>query len=350
MRKPTLQDVARTAGVSYATADRVINKRGGVAQKSILRVRNAIRDLGYERDFHAANLSRKRHFHFRFVLPNSDHSFFRALHAAVEAETIRQRADRVMLSVVEVPAHDPDAQAAALEADGLDCDCVAIVATEAPRLSAAIKALRARGVSVVTLVGDAAPEFRTAYVGIDNVVAGRMAGRLLRMAHIARPGLVLPVLGALGARDHRERLDGLRAVIAEDGHAIRLCDPIIVHDHPEAMRRQLAQVLAETPSISGIYSIGAGNRGLLDVMAERGSSERPVVVLHELTPTSRTGLERGLIDAVIDQKPAQEVALTIEVMKAIVAGRDWRATVSEITPAIFLKDNLPATGLAGESA
>ena len=59
MRKPTLHDVARTAGVSYATADRVLNERGGVAQKSILRVRQAIEDLGYERDQHAANLSRR---------------------------------------------------------------------------------------------------------------------------------------------------------------------------------------------------------------------------------------------------------------------------------------------------
>lgn len=348
MRKPTLQDVAEAAGVSYATADRVINERGGVAQKSALRVRKAIKDLGYERDFHAANLSRKRHFHFRFVLPSGDHSFFRALHAAVEAEAIRQRADRVMLSVVDVPAHDPDAQAAALEADGLECDCVAIVATESPRLSAAIQALHARGISVVTLVGDAAPEFRTAYVGIDNTVAGRTAGRLLRMAHLARPGLVLPVLGTLGARDHRDRLEGLRAVMVEDGHAIRLCEPVIIHDNPEEMRRQLARALAQTPAISGIYSIGAGNRGLLDVMAECGA-KRPFVVLHELTPTSRAGLENGLIDAVIDQKPAQEVALAIEVMKAIIAGRDWRAGESEITPAIFLKDNLPATGQTGES-
>ena len=35
MHRPTLQDVARAAGLSYATVDRVLNDRGGVAQKSI---------------------------------------------------------------------------------------------------------------------------------------------------------------------------------------------------------------------------------------------------------------------------------------------------------------------------
>ena len=348
MRKPTLHDVAKAAGVSYATADRVLNARGGVAEKSVLRVRKAIEDLGYERDLNAANLSRKRHYHFRFILPNGDHSFFRALRAAVEAEQIQQRAGRVMLSVIEVPALDPDAQAEALEDDALDCDCVAIVATESARLTQAITALHSRGIAVVTLVGDAAPEVRAAYVGIDNVMAGRTAGRLLRMAHAHRPGLVLPIVGTLSARDHRERVEGLQAVLNEAGHDVSALPAVSVQDRSDLMRTRLTEALTTHPQITAIYSIGAGNRGLLDVLAPL-PAPRPFVVMHELTPTTRSGLERGLVDAVIDQKPAREVALAIDVMKAIVAGRDWRDPARDITPTIYLKDNLPVNGSAGET-
>jgi len=347
MRKPTLHDVAKAAGVSYATADRVLNARGGVAEKSVLRVRKAIEELGYERDLNAANLSRKRHYHFRFILPNGDHSFFRALRTAVEAEQVQQRADRVLLSVVEVPALDPEAQAEALEDEALDCDCVAIVATESTRVSEAIAALHGRGISVVTLVGDAAPEVRAAYVGIDNVMAGRTAGRLLRMAHTRRPGLVLPIIGTLSARDHRERVEGLQAVLDEAGHEVTSLPAIAVQDRSDLMRARLTGALAAHPQITAIYSIGAGNRGLLEVLAPM-PAPRPLVVMHELTPTTRSGLERGLVDAVIDQKPAQEVALAIDVMKAIVVGRDWRDPAREITPTIYLKDNLPVTGSTGE--
>lgn len=346
MRKPTLQDVAKAAGVSYATADRVLNARGGVAQKSVLRVQKAIHDLGYERDLHAANLSRGRLYHFRFVLPKGDHSFFRILREAVEAEQAARRADRVMLSIVEVPALDPESLAEALEAEGPECDCIAVVATEAPRITAAISALCERGVAVVTLVGDAAPEARAAYVGINNVTAGRTAGRLLRMAQGARPGRVLPILGALSARDHRERLEGLLAVLDEEGHAITVLPAISVHDRQDLMRSRLTEALAAHPDISGIYSIGAGNRGLLEVL-EGFRGPRPFVVMHELTATTRSGLERDLVDAVIDQKPAQEVALAIDVMKAIAGGRDWRDPARDITPTIYLKDNLPVSGSAG---
>ncbi|WP_335339677.1 LacI family DNA-binding transcriptional regulator [Frigidibacter mobilis] len=64
MRSPTLHDVARSAGVSYSTADRVLNGRGGVAEKSAQRVLRAIEELGYRRDIHAANLSRRRNYRF----------------------------------------------------------------------------------------------------------------------------------------------------------------------------------------------------------------------------------------------------------------------------------------------
>ena len=50
MASPTLSDVAHAAGVSYATADRVINNRGNVAAKSIAKVHEAVATLGYVRN------------------------------------------------------------------------------------------------------------------------------------------------------------------------------------------------------------------------------------------------------------------------------------------------------------
>lgn len=344
MRKPTLRDVARAAGVSYATADRVLNARGGVAAESAQRVRQAIADLGYERDLHAANLSRGRVYHFTFVLPRGDHSFFRALRAAVDSQAAALRAQRISITVQEVPALDPVALAAVLRAMPAEADCLAVVATEAPEIAAALADLRRRGQPVVTLVGDAAPDLRAAYAGIDNRVAGRTAGRLLALAHSGahsgRAGRILPVLGSFHARDHRDRHEGALAVCNEPGSALQLLPAIEVHDRPEVMRQRLTEVLAGDPAISGIYSIGAGNRGLIEVLQAR-PGPRPVVVVHELTPVSRAGLESGLIDAVIDQKPAEEVAQAIAVMRALAEGRAPDEAARMIVPAIYLRDNLP---------
>lgn len=344
MRKPTLHDVARAAGVSYATADRVLNDRGGVAAKSVDRVRRAIEDLDYRRDLHAANLSRRRTYGFRFYVPQGDHGFFTVLRQAVEAECAPRALDRIAITLHDYPALDSEALAAALDRIGPeDCDCVAVVATGTPRVAAALARLRDLGLPVVTLVGDAAPGLRRAYVGIDNAMAGRTAGRLIRLAHWGRAGRILPILGALTAQDHADRLEGARAVLAEPGAAIPLLPPIEVQDRPDLMRDLVGAALAADPGITGIYSMGAGNRALVGLLAER-PGPRPFVVVHDVTPYTRPGLMQGLIDAVIDQKPVQEVASALEVMKALVDGTAIPPAARDITPAIYLRDNLSVEG------
>ena len=46
-KRPHLAKVASLAGVSLATADRVINRRKGVKDRTRIRVLDAARDIGY---------------------------------------------------------------------------------------------------------------------------------------------------------------------------------------------------------------------------------------------------------------------------------------------------------------
>lgn len=323
MRNPTLHDVARAAGVSYSTADRVLNQRGGVAEKSVLRVRQAIADLGYCRDIRAANLSRGRSYRFVAYVPPGDHGFFSHLRQALLDEARTRAGERVVLDLRDLP---PDGALIP------ECDGIAMVGAQTEGLGAMTNGLSADGVPVVAVVSDMPG--RRLYVGIDNLVAGRTAARLLRIAHRGGPGRILPVVGSLALQDHRDRLTGAAEVL--DGH-LDLLPPVQVRDQPDRMRRMVGQALADDPAITGIYSIGAGNRGLFAVMA--GMARRPFAVVHELTPHSRAALQDGLIDVVIDQKPAEEAARALDALKSIADGED--PVPATITPAIFFKDNLP---------
>ncbi|MFY8145905.1 MAG: LacI family DNA-binding transcriptional regulator, partial [Rhodobacter sp.] len=70
--RPTVNDIAREAGVSLATVDRVLNDRPGVRAKTAEAVQAAIRRIGYVRDVAAANLARQRDYRLAFVLPDTD--------------------------------------------------------------------------------------------------------------------------------------------------------------------------------------------------------------------------------------------------------------------------------------
>ena len=77
--RPTANDLARAAGVSLATVDRVLNARPGVRSATVEKVNKAIADLGYVRDSTAANLARRRVYNLLFILPQTSNEFVKAL-------------------------------------------------------------------------------------------------------------------------------------------------------------------------------------------------------------------------------------------------------------------------------
>lgn len=59
-RKVTITDVAKLAGVSKGTVDRVLHERGEVSKKSAEKVRKAIKELGYEPNIYASLLATRK--------------------------------------------------------------------------------------------------------------------------------------------------------------------------------------------------------------------------------------------------------------------------------------------------
>ncbi|WP_298499045.1 LacI family DNA-binding transcriptional regulator [uncultured Maritimibacter sp.] len=334
-RQPTLSDVARHAGVSYATADRVVNRRGNVAAKSLARVEASVAALGYVRNVAAANLSQSRTYRFVMVLPEGTNAFFGHMRDVIEAQRERLLPERFDLQVVTSPAFDPALLSETLA--GLDPDMldgVAVVAIDASEVVEAVQRLRGAGVPVITLVSDLGPDHRDGYIGIANDIAGRTAARMIRLAHLTRPAVVLPILGARTARDHGDRLAGLAEVLGDH----TLLDVIEGQDRPDLVETKLSDALDRHPEITAIYSMGAGNAGL--IRALDGRETRPMVILHELVPHSRIALEQGLIDVIIDQRPEEEIRQTVARLRDL-ADRRPPAPEPAILPTIYVKDNLP---------
>lgn len=67
-RRPTIQDVAREAGVSYGTVSRVINSHPEVAPETRARVQRVIKKMGYQRNLGAQMLTTHRSNLIEFIV------------------------------------------------------------------------------------------------------------------------------------------------------------------------------------------------------------------------------------------------------------------------------------------
>lgn len=80
----TIKDVADLANVSIATVSRVLNQTGYVSPELDQRVRQAIAQLGYQRNALARNLRRSESLTLGMVIPDSTNPFFAEMAKGVE--------------------------------------------------------------------------------------------------------------------------------------------------------------------------------------------------------------------------------------------------------------------------
>ncbi len=341
MARTTLQDVARTAGVSLATVDRVLNRRPGVHADTAERVQQAIDLLRYRPDRFAARLARGREHRFQFILPTGSNAFMQALEDRVRATADYVADERVRIGITHVDVFDGDVLALALDRLQGEADGVAVVALDHPSVREAIDELTNSGVTVVTLVSDAPRSRRAHYVGIDNAAAGRTAATLLGRFLAGRQGKVGLIAGSIALRDHIERQIGFEQVISRDFPCLRLLPIREGRDDDDRVEELATGLLREHADLVGIYNVGAGNGGIVNALEASGRSRDVVFIAHELTPFSRRHLIRGTIDAIINQDPGHEARSATRLLIAEREGTPFDAGQERIRIDIFIRDNVP---------
>lgn len=338
--KVTLRTVAEAAGVSVATVDRVLNRREGVRGVTVEKVEAAVRRLGYAPSSLElrGQITPRR---FAFVLPGGRNPFFAALEAAIAQLADCPPFKGTVYDVHHVDVFDGGTLASALMHIPHDhVDGVAVVALDHPAVREAINALKATGLSVVTLVSDVLSSRRDHFVGIDNTAAGRTAGALMGRFLPGRRGKVALIAGSLALRDHAERRFGFEQVIAQDFPGVHVIALREGRDDAERVRVMIADLLAEHADLGGIYNVGAGNAGVIAALEASGRAREVIYIAHELTDESRAALLSGTIDAVINQDSGHEARSAARVLQALTSGWPILADQERIRIDIFLRDNL----------
>jgi len=337
-KRATVHDVARTAGVSLATVDRVLNARPGVRPATAEKVETAIRTLDFRRDLSASLLARARDLRVVFLIPDGANAFMASLVAAVGRRARASRNERLTMTAVLYHALDPMALVGRLDAlDGRQVDCAVVVAPDDVAVAQAIDAASRRGVAVITLVSDLPTSARRHFIGIDNQAAGRSAASLLgRFCGEGRIGIIA---GSLGLRDHRERFEGFAGVLGREFPNLSIVGPLEGFDD-DAATEAAALNLLETRDLAGIYNLGAGNAGLVSALGRTHRAGNIRVVAHELTDTTRDALRAGTLDVVLDQNPDGEIRAAIAAARQVALSPMAAIHSEPIEIGVFLRDNL----------
>jgi LacI family transcriptional regulator len=337
--RATISEVARQAGVSAATVDRVLNNRPGVKPRTREIVVDVARRLGYLPTEQANNdFILGERLRLDFVLPIGTNSFIRMLLEQLSTQGAARPGLEVHVHAIE--GFNPDTLATTLGELGEKTRGVGVVALDHPTVREAIRALSAKDVKVVTLATDVLYVPRVAYVGIDNRQAGRLAGYLLgRLLGTDAPKKVALFAGSLSYRGHQEREMGFRHVLGEEFPNLSIVELREMLDDRERAYAEASSILDRHPDLAGIYNIGAGNQGIATAMRKRGRERSTLFIGHELTEGTKRLLLDGTMDAVIDQNPRVEAREALNLLTHAIRGLPYEGHPPRLH--LVLKENIP---------
>jgi LacI family transcriptional regulator len=293
-----IKEIARQAGLGTATVDRVLNGRPHVSPQTRNRVAVAIAELSAQERQLAARGRRL----FLDIVAEAPHRFTREIRRAAEAAaaTVSDESGTVIrLRFIFQEVMTQAEVLAALErirkrgSQGL---CLKV--RDTPRVRAAVARLAAGGIPVFTLVTDLPGSARTAYIGLDNRAAGRVAAHLIAPSIGARRGAVLAVRSQEMFEGEAERLAGFREELSAQVPACQVVDVAGGAGLPAATAHRVEAALAQAGPVAAVYSIGGGNRAILDALGlPRGA--RVAFVAHDLDRENRALLQAGEVSFVV---------------------------------------------------
>ncbi|MGQ1784742.1 substrate-binding domain-containing protein [Saccharicrinis sp. GN24d3] len=176
-------DIAKKAGVSAGTVDRVIHQRGRYSEKSKVKVEKAIQDLGYAPDIMARNLALKKELHIVCLIPNpSDTKYWERPFAGIESAMTELASFKVKIETILYLPRKENFKTACDQVLQLNPDGVVYVPMFFEESSRFAKLLHNNSIPFVHINIQHSEINPLSFVGQDPIAAGRTAASLCHLA------------------------------------------------------------------------------------------------------------------------------------------------------------------------
>ncbi|MEI8409295.1 MULTISPECIES: LacI family DNA-binding transcriptional regulator [unclassified Kribbella] len=294
-REHRVRDIAVQAGLSETTVDRVLNGRAGVSARARRQVEQAMSEL--DRQVTQIRLG-GRTLVIDLVM-QAPSRFSGAVRTALEEVLpgLRPAVLRARFELSET-ASVADVIATLEEVRKRGSQGLILKAPDEPEVVEAVDALVAAGIPVVTLVTDLPGSRRLAYVGIDNRSAGATAAYFLTQWLGDEPGSVLVTLSRGSFRGEEEREMGFRSTLRKLSPGRAVVELTETDGLDTTIHGQALAALKADPTINAVYSIGGGNRAIVQAFADLERSYR-CFVAHDLDADNLALLRAGALSVVL---------------------------------------------------
>ena len=159
----------------------------------------------------------------------------------------------------------------------------------------------AKDVKILCVDSDAPDSDRIAYMGTDNVAAGRACGELVKEA-LPDGGEIMVFVGLADAQNAKERFQGLKEALA--GTKIKILDLRTDGVKTEKARANAEDTLTKYPDIAGLVGLWSYNTPAnLAAVKDAGKLGKVKIIGFDEDPTTLKAIDEGTVYGTVVQKP-----------------------------------------------
>lgn len=302
----TIKQIAKLAGVSRGTVDRVLNNRGSVNPQTAIKVKEIAEAFNYSPNRPAQTLAiKKKNLVFGYILfgSTSSNQFFEEVVASINKKAVELEEYGVKIKIRYSPLDNPYKQSELIdELIEAGASGIALTPINHPVIIDKINDLYEKGIPVVTANSDLPGCKRIAYVGSDYYKSGATAEGLMSLMTQGRAKVGI-VIGSPLVLCHSQRVEGFKRNAEKYHPEITIVGEAVNNDDDLESFDVTGKLLRKHPEINALFLAAAGIKGACRAVENMNLAGKIKIVCYDLVSSTIDLLERGVITAVISQQP-----------------------------------------------
>ncbi len=325
-KKIRISDIARTAGVSPGTVDRVIHNRGRVSPAARESVEKALAKLDYRPNIHISAISLRKKYRIVVTTPQfSAGEYWSIIHKGV------QRAVREFDSLdieCKVLCYDQfdlfSCRSTFEQAAKLNADAVIIGATFRDETVVLTNHLEDNNIPYVYVDSMVEGTYPLAFFSSDHYTCGRLIGKLITGICPSDSSFVLfqaVRTGDASANTTILRKKGFMDFCHEKGIAESVIRAPFSVTEPEKNKELIGNLFARHPEAKGAIVLSSRGNVIAEYLRTHGVGGVRIVGI-DLTDGNMEAIGSGRIDFVVGQRPEQQGFMAVKALiQKMVYGR-----------------------------
>lgn len=340
----TIKDIARMAGVSAGTVDRVLHNRGDVSAASRAKVQKVLDEIDYHPNMFAIGLAAKKRYRILCVIPQyEEHDYWHSVAAGIHRAAQELRPFNVgveFLHYRHADRHSYEKTCAQLSEEAVDAVLIAPNFRE-DTLSLTSR-LEARGVPYAFIDFNIEDTHALCYIGQDSRISGYMAAKILMRRCEEGQELVLFLSDKRNSPagiQMQRRMDGFMSYLAEAHPQLAVHDVVLDKENDGGNRRTLEEFFTAHPRavLGAVF-----NSRIYQVAGYLQETGHHLVGLvgYDLLPGNVEFLKSGEVNYLIGQRPGLQGYCGVKALCDHVVFKRPVTAVKYMPIDILMKENI----------